>query len=111
MNPVYAQGINSEGDPPQITLLADIIIRLVDSVWPFVGLAVLALLIYGGAMWMLSSGDPQKLAKARGTIMWAVIGAVIIACIMAFMSMIANLVGIDPGCLFTIRKCEPIHSI
>lgn len=42
------------------------------------GLIAVAVLIYGGVMYMLSSGNEQKTEKAQNTIIYALVGIVII---------------------------------
>jgi cytochrome bd-type quinol oxidase subunit 2 len=42
------------------------------------GLIAVAILIYGGVMYMLSSGNEQKTEKAQNTIIYALVGIVII---------------------------------
>lgn len=77
--------------------LDDMLAGAFDKIWPFFGLALLGMFIYGGAMWMLSSGDPQKIAKATGTLLWAVIGTVILAMIMAIMGTFELIFGLPAG--------------
>jgi len=77
--------------------LDDMLAGAFDKVWPFFGLILFGMFIYGGVMWMMSSGDPQKISKATGTILWAVIGTVILAMIMAIMGVLEYLFGLPAG--------------
>jgi hypothetical protein len=40
------------------------------------GLVASGMVVWGGYMWMMSAGDPQKAKSAQGTITWAIIGLV-----------------------------------
>ncbi|MBN2100997.1 hypothetical protein JW710_03875 [Candidatus Dojkabacteria bacterium] len=81
----------------QLSDLPDMVVGVVNSLWPFVGVILLFMFIYGGAMWLMSSGDPQKLAKAQGTLLWAVIGTVVVALVMAIMALLERVLGLETG--------------
>lgn len=65
-------------DPPRLdsdkidAIVSAITTRLV----PFAGLLAFIFVVYGGYMWMISAGDPDKVKRAQGTLQWAVIGLV-----------------------------------
>ena len=82
-----------------LCVIDDVITGVFDKIWPFVGFAVFGMFLYGGAMWMLSSGDPQKVAKATGTMMWAFIGTCILALVMVIMGTFEDIFGLTPGSL------------
>ncbi len=42
------------------------------------GSLALATFIYGGFVWMLSAGNPEKVTKGRNILVWAFIGLVVI---------------------------------
>lgn len=44
----------------------------------FVGSLALVMFIYGGIMWMTSGGNAEKLKKAKNTLVWSVLGLVVI---------------------------------
>jgi hypothetical protein len=75
----------------------DIIINAFNKIWPFFGIALFAMFVYGGVMWMMSSGDPQKLNKAQGTLLWAFIGILILALMMWIFGVFEAVLGIAPG--------------
>jgi len=53
------------------------------------GLVAVVFIIYGGVLYVTSAGDAGKAAKARSTILWAVVGLVIVilaAAITAFVT-------------------------
>jgi len=55
-----------------------IIARLIRTVLSLTGIVLIIMLVYGGFLWMLSGGVQEKITKARGMIVNAVIGLVII---------------------------------
>jgi hypothetical protein len=79
--------------------LDDVVVGVFDKIWPFIGIAILAMFLYGGAMWMLSTGDPQKVSKATGTLLWAFVGAVILVLVMVIMGTFETILGLPAGSL------------
>ena len=94
-SPVFAQG----GAPARLCDIDDMIVGLFGVIWPFVGIAIFFMFIYGGAMWMMSSGDPQKIGKATGTLLWAFVGACILALTMFIMGTFEAILGLPDGTL------------
>lgn len=82
---------------PKLNALPDMISGVFDKIWPFIGVAIFGMFVYGGLMWLMSSGDPQRIQKAQGTMLWAVIGAAILASIMLILTILGGILGIDPG--------------
>ncbi len=58
--------------------LFDIINRILPIIYSVAGIALFGLMLYGGFMWLISAGDPEKVRKSVGTIVNAVIGIAII---------------------------------
>lgn len=52
-------------------------------------------LIYGGFRWMASSGDREKLAQAKRTISYAIIGLVVSFTAIAIMNVISTFFKVD----------------
>lgn len=52
--------------------------RVINSVLGIVGSLALLMFVYGGLIWMTSSGNQEKVKKGRDTLVWAAIGLVII---------------------------------
>lgn len=67
-------------DPPQIDtkLVAGWINKVSDVFFPVLALSALAMVVYGGFMWMSATGDPGKVKQAQGTLTWAIIGLVFV---------------------------------
>ncbi len=52
--------------------------NLLGGVLSLVGIVFFALMVYGGATWMISAGNQEKEKKAIGTIVSAIVGIVIV---------------------------------
>jgi len=63
-----------------------------------VGLGVLALFVMfliGGFTFLTSAGDAKKAEKARNTMLWAVVGAVIMVAVYALMKALEKFTGVN----------------
>ena len=58
--------------------LKDNIILVINWILGFVGLVAVVMLVYGGFTYVISGGDEQKLESAKNTIIYAVIGIVVV---------------------------------
>jgi len=61
-----------------------------------VGIAAVIMVIWGGFSFITSSGDPQKAAKARNTILYALIGLVIVVMAQLIVRFVVGLFTIGP---------------
>jgi ABC-type Fe3+ transport system permease subunit len=61
---------------PNFTL-ADLANNIVSALVPIFAIVVFGMLLWGGFLFITSAGDPQKVIKARNTLTWALIGALI----------------------------------
>ena len=52
--------------------------RVIDSVLGAVGSIALLMFVYGGLVWMTSSGNQEKVKKGRDILVWSAIGLVVI---------------------------------
>lgn len=85
-SPVLAQSgtVNTGGSETLTNPLGDIntpqafIGKIINSILGVVGSLALLMFVYGGLIWMTSSGNPEKVKKGRDTLVWAAIGLVII---------------------------------
>lgn len=55
-----------------------LILRVVQVVLGFVSLLAVIIIIYAGVLWLTSAGVPDKIKKARGLLIWAFIGLVVL---------------------------------
>lgn len=55
-------------------------IRLaINVVMSFLGVVVVAMIIYGGFFWITAAGAEEKVTKGKQTIMWAAIGGIAVS--------------------------------
>ena len=87
-SPVYAQAVN----PPRIEEIITPIENIFDMIFPIGAIIAVAMIIYGGYMWIVSGGDPGKKQMAQGTLTWAVIGLVFLFLIRAILLVILEFV-------------------
>ncbi len=68
-NPLEGAGVTS----PQL-----LIGRVINSILGVVGSLALVMFVYGGLIWMTSSGSSDQVKKGKDILIWAVVGLVII---------------------------------
>lgn len=68
----------AEDSPPELdsAVIVGFIHKITGFITPVASILAVAFIIYGGYMWIISGGDPEKLKKAQGTLTWAIIGLV-----------------------------------
>lgn len=64
------------------TTLPDVIVNILNAIILVSGIVAVIFIIIGGVNYMTSAGDAGKVAKAKNTILYALIGLVI--CVLAF---------------------------
>lgn len=75
-----------------------IVARLIRTAISFAGLVLVVYIMYGGFLWMTAGGEAEKIKKARGTIINAIIGIVIVFSSWAITTfIISSLVGAVTG--------------
>lgn len=79
--------------PPKLDEIGGIFESVFELILPVGGLFALGMVVYGGYMWMLSSGDPGKLKQAQGTLTWAIIGLVFLAVFRTVLKSIFDFIG------------------
>lgn len=65
-------------EPNTLAELEPIVGNIISAVVPLVGLALFAMLVYGGYQYLASGGSPEALQKAKGTLTYAVIGVALL---------------------------------
>ena len=73
--------------------LQDTIVNVINIALGFVSIIALAVIIYGGYVWMTSGGIPQRIALAKKILLSAVIGFIIILTSWAIVQFIFNATG------------------
>lgn len=75
LDKVYAATITPPG---QVGSIAEIVNRVMPIIYGLVGVGLFGLFVYGGYLWLTSTGEPEKIKKATDTMVNAVVGTAII---------------------------------
>ena len=76
--------------PPTLDQIAKTFDGIFDYIFPAGALLAVAMLIYGGYMWIISGGDPARKQQAQGVLTWSVIGLVFLFLIKAILTVVIN---------------------
>ena len=84
------------------TVLGNIIYWL----FALIGIAAVIFVIYGGAKFVLSGGDPKQVEGARKTITYALIGLVIVVMSFAIINLVSYVTGVTCIKNFSLTNCQ-----
>lgn len=82
------------GDVATLACIPIIIHNVVNAALAFSGIAALILLIYSGITYTTSKGDPEKVANAKKTATYAIIGLIVIFLSFFIVGLISQLTGV-----------------
>lgn len=88
--------LNRNDIPVKLPTTPDgILSNILSTVYFWAGIIAVGLIVYGGFMYVISNGDPGRVKKAKDTLLYAVIGLIVV--LVAFV--ITNLVikGVNGG--------------
>lgn len=92
--PGYPQGITPPPNIPAGASAPSNVLQFgITMIFFAVLTAALIFTLYGGILWVTSSGDKQKLDKARRTIMFSIIGVIIAVSAFAIIQVTGDLLG------------------
>lgn len=94
--PLVAQAQLTGVVPPSGTAqgdLAQVILRIINYVLAIVGVIALAYLVYGGFMYITSAGNEDRIEVAKGILINAVFGIVVIGVAAALVNFVIRGVG------------------
>ena len=92
---IFPLKVYAEDEPPRLhgAMLDKFVNNVVYGyIFPIGGLVCFAFIVQGGYMWIMSSGDPDKVKQAQGTITWSVIGLVLVILARLLMGLILNFI-------------------
>lgn len=67
--------------------------RFINIALGFLGVMVVIMIIYGGAMWLTSAGNDERVSKGKHILVWAAIGAIVITIAWTISSYVLKLGG------------------
>ena len=65
-----------------------LVANIISAILAIVGALALMMFVWGGLMWMTSQGNTERVTKGKNTLVWAVIGLLIIFASYAILSTI-----------------------
>lgn len=83
------------GDVATLACIPIIIKNLITAALVFAGVVALILLIFAGARYITSKGDPGKVESAKKTFTWAIIGLAVIFLSFFIVGLIGRITGVD----------------
>jgi hypothetical protein len=76
------------------TSISDILLRIiVVYIIPFAGIIAVGAVVYAGVLFMLSQGNPDKLATAKKALLYAVLAVILFAAAFGISKFIGNFFG------------------
>lgn len=94
VNFVYAQvGITNIS---AYNSLEELLAAMFSLLQPIVAIAFVAMIFYGGWVYLTSQGEAEKIAKAKQIIVAAIVGFTIIVLAPSIVRLIASIVGVNP---------------
>ena len=69
----------------------DLLVNIVKYLITFLGLIAVIMVMYSGFLWMTSNGDPEKINKAKRTLINSIIGLIIVLSAFAIVTFVANM--------------------
>ncbi len=92
----------SSGEPPQLWELESVFGNVVGVLIGILGIALFVMLVIGGFRFITSGGNADKVAGAKNTITWAIIGVVLAALAYLILVLISSFTGQTGILNFTI---------
>jgi len=91
VSPVLA---NSADDPAKLdgVFIGNIVTKVSNLLFPVAVIIGVAMLIYGGYMWISSTGEPDKIKQASGTITWAILGLIFVVVVKYVLELVLNFI-------------------
>lgn len=77
-------------EPPRIGPMIDAVVFFVGKIGPAIGLFAFGMVIYGGYLWIVSGGEPQKKQKAQATLTWSIAGLAFFYLIKMFLNWVLD---------------------
>lgn len=91
----YAAAIT--GPSTSITSIGQLVSSAMVIVYGVVGIALFAYFVYGGYLWLTSTGNPDKIKKATDTMLNAVIGTIIVVFAYLATTIVSRFLGFNFG--------------
>lgn len=83
-----------------------VFVNVINAALVFSGVTALAFIIVAGFTVMNSGGDPKKVASAKGTLTYAIVGLVLIFLAFGIVNVISYLTGVQCIQTFGFTNCQ-----
>ena len=80
------------------------VLNIIDWFLGIVGIIALIVIIIGGVQYMTSTGDPGKVKKAKDTILYGIIGLIIVALAAVIVNFTINIATKQPASSYTTQS-------
>lgn len=94
------------GEVVTLACIPNLIVILLNAAFSFAGITALAVIIYGAYKMVFSGGDPEKLKGARNTIMYAILGLVLVFLSYFIVAFIGETTGVTCIAEFGFDNCK-----
>lgn len=78
-----------------IGCVKDLLSNFINAALGLAGVVALILIIWGGISYITSAGNPDQVARARSTIMYAIIGLVVVLASFFIVNMTGRFIGVS----------------
>lgn len=79
----------------QITCIPAVIKLVIQSLLLFAGIVAVFLMVHSGSKFVLSSGDPKRVEEARNTLVYAVMGLIIVLAAFLIVNLVSRVTGVE----------------
>lgn len=100
--PVYGEGenpiqegagmVHGEGMPTELTSANGALTNITNTLLKGIGLIAVVMLVFGGFKYIISGGDSAKVTSAKNTIIYAIIGLIIVILAYAIVNFVVGTV-------------------
>jgi hypothetical protein len=98
--------LDKDSGIPTIQCIPIVFINIINAALLFSGVTALVFIIISGLTLMNSAGDPKKVASAKGTLTYAIIGVILVLLAFAIVNIIGNLTGVSCIAAFGFSNCQ-----
>lgn len=74
-----------------VSTIPELIGNMIDFILPVIAAVAVLMVIYGGVLYITSGGDPEKTGKAKKTLLWAVLGVMVVVLAYAIVVTLNNI--------------------
>jgi|RifCSP19_3_1023858.scaffolds.fasta_scaffold84026_2 hypothetical protein len=104
INPTRAYAALVGDEPNELSDIEPIVANIIKSVVTLGGIALFAMLVFGGIQYLTSGGDPEGIQKAKHTLTYAIIGIALFVIAWFVLLFIETFTGVKVT-LFNIEIC------